>query len=138
MQRGHQAIVKAVMQEILILVGESLWVRLPDYHHGFMYVKHVLLHGLLFHLMDFVHGPNHSIHLTHLPEHSIHVLQQFREGEVLPTFQGVYPMPWVAPQTHVDVGLHTLFGILLQPTLDIESPYRICDISTEVCRLKYG
>ena len=74
MQLGQQAVVKVVAQEILILVGESLRVRMLDYHYGFMYVEHVLLHGLLFCLMDFIHGPNHSIHLTHLPKCPIHVM----------------------------------------------------------------
>ena len=47
-------------------------------------------------------------------------------------------MSWLAPQTCVNVGHHTLFGVLLQPALDVKSLYRICDVSAGVHRLKYG
>ena len=45
---------KSGLQEILILVGESLQVHTPDYHQGFMYAEHVLLHGLLFQQISYM------------------------------------------------------------------------------------
>ena len=118
------------------MIRKVLWVRAANYHDCIMYADHVLLHCLIFFLLNLIQCPYHGIVVVFITIHLFHVHQQVLHRDIFAFIEGVGPFTWVPTETGKDMRAHTGFIILLKEGINIKTPECVCYFHTWVSQLK--
>ena len=108
--------VEVILLQIPPLIRKAFWVCTVYHHNGIVYVEHVLLHGLVLLLLDFIQSSYHGVIVTLVTERLLHVHQQVLHKDILTFIQCVGPFTGVPTETgktvRVQACLHPWIGQL--------------------------
>ena len=77
--------VEAILLQILPSIREALWLCTAYHCNHLVSEEHVLLHCLIFPLLDLIESPYHGIIVAPVTKSLLHVHQRVLHGDILPS-----------------------------------------------------